>query len=304
MIPSPGPLTPNRAGTPTHSSCSSTPASGIDGASRLGDKLCRPLLLPAALARYILMNMAAPPAKPKCRWMQFSLRTGFIVVTGLCMALSLWVVPAERQRRAVKKVYALGGHAMYVRRNRTPNEGFLMRFLGRWLPPDYFDDVEHADLRNTRVTDAGLAHMKGLKGLQSLDLYGSQATDAGLAGLQGLTSLQMLVLSGTQVTDAGLAHLQGLTHLRLLALDHTPVADAGLVHLRGLTALQELRLTGSPVTDAGLVHLQWLTGLRTLGLNRTQVTDAGVAQLRQALPKCKIIGPRDGDVGWPPSSTK
>ena len=42
------------------------------------------------------------------------------------------------------------------------------------------------------------------------------------------------------------------------------------------------------VSDAGLVHLKGLTKLKTLGLERTKVTDAGVAELKQALPKCRI----------------
>ena len=42
------------------------------------------------------------------------------------------------------------------------------------------------------------------------------------------------------------------------------------------------------VTDAGLVHLKGLTGLKDLGLYGTKVTNAGVAELKKALPKCKI----------------
>ena len=67
-------------------------------------------------------------------------------------------------------------------------------------------------LDNTRVTNAGLAHLKGLTNLSLLDLNGTQVTDAGLAHLKGLTNLSDLDLSGTQVTDAGLVHLKGLTN--------------------------------------------------------------------------------------------
>ena len=88
----------------------------------------------------------------------------------------------------------------------------------------------------SNVSDAGLAHLKGLTNL-SLILGGTQVTDAGLAHLKGLTKLKLLQLSGTQVTDAGLAHLKGLTKLRHLTLGGTQVTDAGLVHLKGLTNL-------------------------------------------------------------------
>ena len=65
------------------------------------------------------------------------------------------------------------------------------------------------DLRNTPITDAGLVHLKGLAGLQTLAFNDTQITDVGIVHLKGLTSLQSLSLRGTQITDTGLVHLQG-----------------------------------------------------------------------------------------------
>ena len=168
------------------------------------------------------------------------------------------------------------------------------------------------NLSSTKVTDAGLQHLKGLTKLQSLNLSRNEVSDAGLEHLKGLTSLQMLYLGGTKVTDAGLVHLKGLTSLQTLSLSHTKVTDAGLVHLKrlkflglegcegvtdaglvhlkgltGLTFLGLLKCKG--VTDAGLVNLKGLTKLQTLVLQGTKVTDAGVKDLQAALPKCKIV---------------
>jgi hypothetical protein len=59
--------------------------------------------------------MAKPLAKivvlltPKRRWAQFSLATMLVVVTVLCVELSMVVAPAERQRRAVAAMEALEG---------------------------------------------------------------------------------------------------------------------------------------------------------------------------------------------------
>jgi hypothetical protein len=57
-----------------------------------------------------------------------------------------------------------------------------------------------------------------LTSLQELRLENTQVTDAGLAHLKGLTSLVALSLSNTQVTDAGVADIQraipGLTIVR------------------------------------------------------------------------------------------
>ena len=73
----------------------------------------------------------------------------------------------------------------------------------------------------------------------------------------------------------------------------TPLAeitDARLLHLKGLTNLKTLDLTETQVTDAGLVHLKGLTNLQTLRLHRNnkKITDADIAELKKALPKCRI----------------
>jgi hypothetical protein len=45
------------------------------------------------------------------------------------------------------------------------------------------------------------------------------------------------------------------------------------------------------MTDVGLKKLANLKQLSSLYLGKTQVTDAGLKELREALPKCLIIGP-------------
>jgi len=64
------------------------------------------------------------------------------------------------------------------------------------------------DLEHTRVTDAGLEHLKGLSKLQTLDLQGTSVTDAGLEHLRGLTKLRSLFLYGTKTSGAGAKRLQ------------------------------------------------------------------------------------------------
>ena len=67
--------------------------------------------------------------------------------------------------------------------------------------------VIELDLRDTKVTDAGLVHLKGLTQLEWLWLSHTQVTDAGLVHLKGMTNLQRLGLP-RQITDAGLTELQ------------------------------------------------------------------------------------------------
>jgi Leucine-rich repeat (LRR) protein len=68
--------------------------------------------------------------------------------------------------------------------------------------------VVTVSLEASRVTDAGLAHLKAFTELHKLNLANTEVSDAGLEHLQVLTNLQELNLSGTMVTDAGAKDLQ------------------------------------------------------------------------------------------------
>jgi Leucine-rich repeat (LRR) protein len=138
-----------------------------------------------------------------------------------------------------------------------------LKKLGATIKQNEQGEVVEVSLRNRKLTDAGLVHLKGLTNLQTLSLGGTRITGAGLVHLKGLAKLETLNIRDCQIRDAGLVHLKGLTTLQDLSLGRTEVSDAGLVHLKGLTTLQ------------------WLT-------LPFQITDAGVADLQKALPSCKI----------------
>jgi internalin A len=135
-------------------------------------------------------------------------------------------------------------------------------------------------LGTAHVTDAGMPYLKGLTKLTLLDLNGTKVSDAGLIYLAGLTKLQVLYLGDTLVTDAGLAHLDGMTKLMGLDLGGTTVSDAGLGGLKTLIDLNYLSLRGTQITDEGLAHLECLTKLGALDLSETRITDAGLAHLK------------------------
>ena len=52
-----------------------------------------------------------------------------------------------------------------------------------------------------------------------------------------------------------------------------------------------LNLQLTKVTDEGLKEVAKLQNLKVLTLQETKITGAGVAELKKALPNCKIIGP-------------
>jgi len=125
--------------------------------------------------------------------------------------------------------------------------------------------------------------------VEQVDLrYGDSVTDADIATLDGLSGLQWLDLSHTQITDAGVEHLRNLPELQVLDLSATKVTDAGLDNLTDLKGLRWLYLSRTQVTDAGVEHLRKLNRLEWLELRVTKVTDAGIDMLKKSLPGCGI----------------
>jgi hypothetical protein len=83
---------------------------------------------------------------PRRRYLTFSLRTLFIVLTALAVWLGVLVNRAHRQRDAVKAIEALGGIAYYdwqviaIQEGRTPRPpepAWLWRLIGN----DFFGEV-------------------------------------------------------------------------------------------------------------------------------------------------------------------
>jgi Leucine-rich repeat (LRR) protein len=118
------------------------------------------------------------------------------------------------------------------------------------------------------------------------------------------------IVVGSSFSDPGLTRLTPrpkvdnvdtiarLSHLTELVLFNTTISDADLLTLANIRQLETLRLDGSAITDDGLTHLHNLKNLKHLTLTRTAVTDTGIAELRKALPACKIVAP-DAEVAAP-----
>jgi internalin A len=145
------------------------------------------------------------------------------------------------------------------------------------------------DLNLTKVQDADLQELAGLKNLRWLNLCVTKTSDAGLKELAPLQGLQALDLNRTAVGGVGLKELAALHDLYWLNLSAAKVTDAGLKEVAGLRGLRWLNVYGTPVTDAGLKELAGLKNLQTLFVGKTRVTNAGVAELQKALPALRIV---------------
>ena len=171
----------------------------------------------------------------------------------------------------------------------TESANLLLTLRGPLITPDSLKLLQglpsHKQLVLTfidcPVTDADLAVLGKLPTLANLTINSatnSKITDAGLAHLRELKQLTHLSFDTQHITDEGLRHLGTLTSLQFLHLMLLPqVTDVGVRHLASLKELTHLSLFGSRITDASLLTLASLPKLTSLMLDQTAITDAGLA---------------------------
>lgn len=138
------------------------------------------------------------------------------------------------------------------------------------------------------TTDAGLAHVERLLGLQHLDLSETRITGQGLHHASRLPELLFLSLRQTRVSDDDLQALQSFPELICLDLSETQITDAGLVHLKQVPHLRSLMLLKTRISDAGLKHLAEIPHLTWLFISDTRTTLAGIREFRDLRPSVWI----------------
>jgi len=164
------------------------------------------------------------------RRFQFSIRSLLVLVVVVALPCSWMAVEmkkANKQRRTAAEIGNVGYDWEFdASGNLLPNaQPSGPAWLRNAFGDDFFSHVDFVGFNAEQVTDAWFADLEEFPQLQGF--MGTRVTDAGLEHLKGLTQLQWLNLTGTRVTDAGLKHLKGLGQLRLLDLENTQVTDAG-----------------------------------------------------------------------------
>jgi hypothetical protein len=142
----------------------------------------------------------------------------------------------------------------------------------------HLSGLELLDLWTGRVGDEAMPFVVRLPRLRVLDLWGTRVTDAGLQCLRPFGGLRHLTVP-RRTGDAAMQCLGELVGLRELDLSGSAVTDAGLGFLTGAHSLTALTLWDTRVTDAGLRHLRELPSLVELDLGATAITDQGLAEL-------------------------
>ena len=163
------------------------------------------------------------------------------------------------------------------------------------------------------LSNAGLAHLKKLRGLRALSIRQTgfektPFTGEALQQISGLDGLEVLDLYGTHTDDAALAHLSALVELRELDLSLTTVTDAGMAVISGLPRLEKLSLdfhegfSGPTITDEGLKHLENLDRLEYVSLVGARLTETAVRRLSRRPRPLTVRREGDGAATTPLSS--
>lgn len=256
------------------------------------------------------------------RWLRFSLRTFFLLLTLFAVWLGVMTHRAREQGNAVSVINSLGGTVQYdyefeadwnfLPHAKPPGPKWLRGVIG----PDFGTNVVIVNYwRNGTpgiATDKDLSVLLSLPRLRDLRLGSSPAiTDDGLKNIGRLSRLESLDLSDTGITDDGLAHLShsgrlsylflvrcgidgsGLRHLRHLPLKHlnlnwTRLVDANLGHVGEMKSLESLTMQDTPITDNGLAQIAGLKDLWELHIHNTAVTGDGLSHL-ESLTKLREL---------------
>jgi hypothetical protein len=245
---------------------------------------------------------------------RFKLRTALIAVTFFCLALGGWRFYTEPYRRARQVMSELAVLNVTVKTEPVVFPKWL-----RWLPwtsdcfrittvsshpmsehyPGYseydlrnreLDDralvvcgrvntIEYINFPDTKITDAGLQHLAGMKALRNLSLRETAVSDAGLAALRDLSNLEHVDIATTRVTDAGIAHFANLPKLKSLTIGSRLLTDDCGRHLAKCPSLTRLSLQSPTLTDAVLHEIKDLD-LHEFGLYGTQATGRALAECR------------------------
>jgi hypothetical protein len=164
--------------------------------------------------------------------------------------------------------------------------------------------LERLNLAGTRVTDAGLAHLRGCEALRELNLAFTATGDGALRALAGLPRLATFH-SGTAVTDDGIAALHDWpafktwTGVPAALMVRGTFTDRGMARLRGLDGLSDLNVDDRrlAITNACLEPLADLPRLEALWVDATDAWMPGIA----ALPHLRRLNVQDtaaGDDGF------
>jgi internalin A len=162
--------------------------------------------------------------------------------------------------------------------------------------------LRRVNFHRSRLSDAGLAHVLGMRWLEELEISGTQVTPDGLKVILQIPRLSTLDVTIPESADTVLQTIGACKNLESLEISARKPLDVGMRHLAGLkklkklrilarwrssyevlnelTALEELEMLDADVRDAALEALRRHPALRVIVIsNCKKLSDCGLAEL-------------------------
>jgi hypothetical protein len=188
-----------------------------------------------------------PIAKRLRRRLRFSLVSVFVLMTTVCLALGLWLVPLRRIDRAVESLQQIGAKVLYTPQpdGILPSQPRGPLWLRKLTANHLFDSPREVFFKkDTSMRPPTNDDLRPLELFRSLDWL---EIEPGLA---------------SDVTVAGIAHIAKAKTLRLVRLRTQPLSDASLIHFAALPRLEHLELYRVAMRGDGFSVFQGHASLR------------------------------------------
>ena len=161
--------------------------------------------------------------------------------------------------------------------------------------------LELLDLNDcNQISSEGVVHLKGLTKLRNLSLWGPGITDKAMSSLSGMTNMAAISFRKCSLTDSGFAALSGMTKLKEFDIFQTPVGDRALAAVSGANEMSKLKLRGSAITSKGIVEqIGKFENLIAIDLGETSIDDVALTSLSQLkkLEDLNLLRTRITDAG-------
>lgn len=186
------------------------------------------------------------------RYLTFSLRTLFVVLTVLGIWLGVIANRAREQREAVRAIEKAGGFIAYYGKQ---GERLKWEKGNRDFEFHLFHTAARVGITSNRITDETCSQIARLPELKMVLLDGP-VSDRGLSRLTNLQHVESVLLRRTEITNAGISQLQRMKSLEILDLGQTRLTDKNLEDLARLNKLFMLQASLKDVSNRGLNYFQ------------------------------------------------
>jgi Leucine-rich repeat (LRR) protein len=177
-----------------------------------------------------------------------------------------------------------------------------------------FQNLESLSLRETRLTNAGLANLARIRSLRHLNISNTHVTPDGLECLADLRlqsvsylstdmpdfetaaaalakvqpRLASLSIAGSELRPEHAKALKLFRHLIRLDLLANAPQPGSMEELSDLHSLQNIRSISTAFSDPHLSALSQCSQIKVLDLSNTSITDKGVSKLR-SLKELRVL---------------